>query len=81
MIESPVPELRRRVLNPDAFPQPKGSYVLYWMTMARRTRWSFALDHALALCRHWGKPLLILEALRCDHRWVGENERSLQLEG
>ena len=27
----------------------KGRYVLYWMIAARRTRYSFALDHALAL--------------------------------
>lgn len=81
MIESPVPELRRRVLNPDSFPRPEGSYVLYWMTMARRTRWSFALDHALALCRHYGKPLLILEALRCDHRWASERFHAFVLAG
>lgn len=46
---------------------PAGDYVVYWMISARRLGWNFglqrAVDHAVAL----GKPLVILEALRCDY--------------
>ena len=46
--------------------RPDGRYVLYWMTAARRTQWNFglqrAVEHAIALER----PLVVLEALRCE---------------
>ena len=52
---------------------PSGKYVVYWMTSARRLGWNFglqrAVDHAVTL----GRPLVILEALRCDY--PGANDR------
>jgi deoxyribodipyrimidine photo-lyase len=41
-----------------------GAYVLYWMIAARRTTWSFALDHAIARALELGRPLIVLEPLR-----------------
>lgn len=41
-----------------------GAFVLYWMTAAHRTGWSFALDRAVGWARELGKPLVVLEALR-----------------
>lgn len=61
-----VPALRLRAAN-DAPLARGGKFVLYWMTAARRTRWSFALDRALELARELRRPLLVLEPLRCDY--------------
>ncbi|KIG17780.1 Deoxyribodipyrimidine photolyase, type II [Enhygromyxa salina] len=46
---------------------PAGTHVLYWMTAARRTRSSYALDRAIEWARELGKPLWVLEALRLGH--------------
>ena len=42
----------------------RGDSVLSWMIAARRTTWSFALDHAVARANQLGRPLIVLEALR-----------------
>src|SRR5436190_2906291 len=44
-----------------------GQFVLYWMTATRRTRYNFGLQHAAELAAQLGKPLLVVEALRCDY--------------
>jgi deoxyribodipyrimidine photo-lyase len=57
---------------------PGRDYVLYWQVMARRTRYNFALEHALDHAFRLGKPLVVLEALRAGypfasdrlHRWA-----------
>jgi deoxyribodipyrimidine photo-lyase len=59
----------------------EGRYVLYWMISARRTRWSFALDRALAMARHLRKPLLVLEAIRLHHRWASQRTHRFVVEG
>jgi len=61
------------------------------MTAYRRLHWNFALQHAADLARGFGKPLVILEALRLDypyashrlHRFILEGiaERARELEG
>ncbi|MGE0708122.1 MAG: deoxyribodipyrimidine photolyase [Planctomycetota bacterium] len=79
-LESPVPAARLRDLNAAPL-RPERDYVLYWMTAARRTRWSHALDHALAACRALGRPLLILEALRCGHLHAAARFHSFVVEG
>jgi len=43
-----------------------GDYVLYWMTTARRTRWSFPLQHAIQRALALDKPLVVVEALPRD---------------
>jgi deoxyribodipyrimidine photo-lyase len=71
MAPSAVPSLRIRRAN-DAPVRPDGAFVLYWMTMARRVGWNFALDRALEWVRKLDRPLVILEALRVDYPWASE---------
>jgi deoxyribodipyrimidine photo-lyase len=47
-----------------------GDYVLYWMTSARRSHFNFALDRSLEYAQALTKPLIVLEALRCDYPWA-----------
>lgn len=60
---------------------PRGDYVLYWMTSARRTAHNFALDHALALARELARPLLVLEALTASSRWASDRSHAFVLRG
>jgi len=76
----PVPDVRIRPAN--ALPvRPDGEIVLYWMTAFRRTRWNFALDHAIAHARALGKPLVVLEALRSGYRWASDRLHRFVLDG
>lgn len=68
-MRSSVPEIRVSAVN-DAPINGGGEYVLYWMTMARRTRWSFALQRATEHAKALGKPLVVLEALRAGYPWA-----------
>lgn len=61
--------------------RPDGAFVLYWMTAARRTTHSYALDRALARARELGKPLLVLEALRCGYTWASDRLHAFVLAG
>lgn len=70
--ESTVPASRIKVLNQAAL-NPSGKYVVYWMTSARRLGWNFGLQRAVDHAVAFGKPLVILEALRCDY--PGANDR------
>jgi deoxyribodipyrimidine photo-lyase len=40
------------------------------MVASRRTRFNFGLQHAVDLARKLARPLVVLEALRCDYRWA-----------
>jgi deoxyribodipyrimidine photo-lyase len=42
------------------------------MIAARRTRFHFGLERAIEASREWGRPLVVLEALRCDYRYASE---------
>ena len=76
----PVPAVR--ILPANTTPaRPDGEFVCYWMTAARRTTWSYALDHAVARARALGKPLLVLEALRCDYPWASDRLHAFVLAG
>lgn len=75
-----LPALRLTTANAAPL-RPDGTHVLYWMTAARRTTHSYALDHALARARELGKPLVVLEALRCDHRWASDRFHAFVLAG
>ncbi len=75
-----VPSIRLRTLN-DAPIQPEGDYVLYWMIANRRVCWNYSLDRAIDLCQELGKPLLVLEALRCDYRWASDRMHRFVLQG
>jgi deoxyribodipyrimidine photo-lyase len=67
-------------LNADE-PRPGGDYVLYWMVANRRTRFNFALQRAVERARELERPLLVLEALRCDYRWASERHHRFILDG
>ena len=59
----------------------RGRYVLYWMIAARRTRWNFALDHAIARAKQLDKSLLIVEPLRCDYPWASDRLHAFVMQG
>jgi len=65
----------------DAAPRADGRYVLYWMTMFRRAGWNFALERAVRCAERLQRPLVVLEALRCDYPWASERLHRFILEG
>jgi deoxyribodipyrimidine photo-lyase len=69
-----------RAVN-DAPANPEGRYILYWMTGHRRLGWNYALDHAAARAVETGRPLVILEALRCDYPWVAARHHRFVMDG
>jgi len=75
-----VPEIRIRQCN-SAPVRPDGRLVLYWMVAFRRAIWNFALDRALEWAERLGKPLVVLEALRCDYPWASDRMHSFVLDG
>ena len=75
-----VPPLRRRVLV-DRPARADGELVVYWMTSARRLGWNYALDRAVELAETHGRPLLVLEALRCGYRWASDRLHRFVLDG
>lgn len=77
---SSVPTDRVRTLV-DAPVRPERSYVLYWMTAARRTHYNFALDRAVDWARELGKPLVVLEGLRAGYRWAADRHHVFVLQG
>jgi deoxyribodipyrimidine photo-lyase len=60
---------------------PRGDYVLYWMIAARRTTWSFGLDHAIARATLLGRPLVVFEPLRAGYRWASDRLHAFVLHG
>lgn len=56
-------------------------YVLYWMIANRRLGWNYSLDRALEHCQQLGKPLVILEALRCDYPWASDRIHRFVIQG
>jgi len=75
-----VPAIRIRDCNTAPI-RESGGYVLYWMIAARRLTSNFALDRALEHCRQLRKPLVVLEALRCDYPWASERMHHFILDG
>ena len=80
MSRSLVPEDRIRVLNGGSVPRD-GEFVLYWMTANRRVQWNFSLDRAVEWARKLQRPLVILEALRCDYPWASPRLHQFVVEG
>lgn len=79
-MESAVPSLRLRPLNREAV-RPGGEFVLYWMVAQRRLTWNFALDRAVERALELKRPLVILEALRCDYPWASARHHRFVLDG
>jgi deoxyribodipyrimidine photo-lyase len=51
------------------------------MIASRRVHFNFALDRALEYCRELGKPLVVLEALRCGYQWASDRMHRFVLDG
>ncbi len=47
--------------------EPKGSYILYWMQSAVRTRYNHALEHAIERSNELQKPLIVVFCLCEDY--------------
>jgi deoxyribodipyrimidine photo-lyase len=75
-----VPEIRITRLN-EAPVRTDGRFVLYWMTAFRRTRCNFSLQRAAEWAEDLKKPLVILEALRCDYPWASDRIHAFVLQG
>ena len=75
-----IPDIRIRPLN-SASVDPGGEFVLYWMIAFRRVTWNFSLEHAAEWATELGKPLLVLEALRCSYEWASDRLHKFILDG
>jgi deoxyribodipyrimidine photo-lyase len=76
----PTPDIRIFSEN-DAPVQADGDYVLYWMTAFRRTGWNFSLQRAIEWAENLQKPLVVLEAVRCDYPFVCDRFHTVILSG
>ena len=65
----------------DRPPREDGRHVLYWMTACRRAGWNFALERAARWAERLQRPLVVLDALRCDYPWASERLHRFALEG
>ena len=79
-LNTTVPSIRIRNLTHLPI-NPARSFVLYWMTAFRRTRSNFALQRAVEIAQQIQKPLVILEALRCNYRWASHRFHQFVLDG
>jgi deoxyribodipyrimidine photo-lyase len=79
-LASDVPALRCQFLNSQPV-EPRGDYVLYWMTAFRRPDYNFALQRAVEWARQLKRPLVVLEALRSDYRWASDRLHAFVLRG
>jgi deoxyribodipyrimidine photo-lyase len=61
--------------------RPDRGYVLYWMIAARRTRFNFALDRAVAHARELKRPLVVFEPLRCGYPWASDRLHAFVMQG
>ena len=75
-----VPDLRiHAVLDRPA--RASQDYVLYWMTSYRRATWNFSLQRAVEWAVQLGKPLVVLEALRCGYPWASDRIHQFTIQG
>lgn len=75
-----APQARVQVLRDEA-PRSGGDFVLYWMVMARRTRWNFGLQQAIAHAEALNKPLVVLETLRLDYPFAAPRFHHFMVSG
>jgi len=81
MPPSQVPDCRIRAIARADRVDAGGDFVLYWMIAFRRTRHNFSLQRAADWAQHLGKPLIVLEALRCGYRWASDRLHQFVIEG
>ena len=60
---------------------PKGKFVLYWMTASRRTKWNFGLERAVDWAKHLKRPLVVFEALRLTYQWNSDRFHAFVIQG
>lgn len=77
---SAVPPMRIQCVNSCPV-QSEADYVLYWMVSCRRPHWNYGLDRAVDWCRELNRPLLVVEALRCDYPWASDRLHQFVLQG
>ena len=70
-----VPSVRVALANKAAL-NPKGDFVLYWMTASRRMTWNYALERAIEHAVELGKPLLLAETLSSGVRWSSDRHHA-----
>lgn len=75
-----VPQLRIRKKTEHSV-REDGLFVLYWMTSQRRLDSNYALDRAIEHAAELKRPLVILEALRCDYRWASSRLHRFVIQG
>lgn len=75
-----VPDFRIRKCNKTG-DNPQGDYILYWMIASRRISCNFSLQRAVEWSKRFDKPLVILEALRCDYQWASDRIHRFILQG
>jgi len=79
-MDTGIPQLRLEACN-EAPLRAEGEYVLYWMTAFRRLGFNFSLQRAVEWAQQLSKPLLVLEALRCDYPWASDRLHRFVLDG
>ena len=79
-IREAIPAQRTKLLA-DRPLRPDGEFVVYWMTAARRLGWNYALERAVALAEAQARPLVVLEALRCNYPWASDRLHRFAIEG
>lgn len=75
-----VPENRIQAIN-RTLARPDGDFVLYWMTAFRRLHSNFALQRAVEWSETLRKPLVVLEAVRCQYRWASDRFTQFIVDG
>jgi len=75
-----VPDSRIRTIG-DKGVSAEHEFVLYWMISFRRAQYNFSLQRAIEWAKKLKKPLVILEALRCDYRWASDRLHRFVIEG
>ena len=75
-----VPDVRIHCLR-DAPINPRGRFVLYWMTACRRAAYNFSLDRAVELAVDLNRPLVVLEALRAGYKWASDRFHTFIMQG
>lgn len=75
-----ISDLRIERCN-EAPANPAGGFVLYWMIAVRRTTWNHSLGRALSWARKFRKPLVVLEAVRCDYPWASDRLHHFLIDG
>lgn len=75
-----VPPIRIARLNREPI-RDQADWVVYWMVAYRRSAWNFALQRAADWAGALGRPLIILEGLRCGYPWASDRFHRFVLDG